>query len=1601
VDHAQAADTDQFMQDALGRDSAKYLSLNVDGEIPTWVFQQRQFSVPSQPATAESVPAGALTVAKLPLSVLKEVGNYSDESFVSLWSIDPVKQTGTLLPAASWQPAIFLRFLLRAISRPPGIPSGTQLFEIVGTPEGDRWFLDQLGLLPGPSVRAPANVQGIFLTLERKDSQGNLERTPALSEWSIARTNLTQESRPAETMGLATDAPPASLPYIVLSGDPGQEQDALRLLEMASITNSGGYYLAGATDWDHADSLVLAVLLTPRSDPDTSTRESAWLPLAANALALPSGAAPNAVRFNGLEHIEISPYTPPGTVPFGWTRAVPKDPTTHEDKFGFGTLSIVDWTATDGSGHEVPTPDAIPIISPMRALPGDHYEPPATVSSAENLSVRNNSAAMRVLAAYHMGRTSTASLDETTETHYYRGTLVCYDRTTESPWERLRDPNRRQILIKPGLRDVFGNRFDLVSAPVFQKRLFYTDPIISPTDWPGLRFGVYPEMQAGQPRLTVELLYDYKGFDPKRAQRLREIRDQLRGVAGDVTVSFLADPIVIQPKVLDIQKLIQQLDAWASGNSQSVLPLASFQCDGVVGHLAQFEPRIHIERKPDYLPTEADLPSNQTLANLIRQQLTSVTVAIALQTDAAPTTQSSSGAPERQDDFGLVAQKLQAVVASACGTQVGFLRDHVNVHEIWLVPDSLFPSAPALDVSAAWSFATPCPLRNVLGNESFQTPDFTKTTTTNPAWNKYKLALTDQVVVDQDFDELGRIAFRLLESETGDLTSLMLRVNAVTMRSLLKFREDIAKQLATFNATGQGPGFVVSLLEKPAPGDLDPAAVSRIARDAFLSDLSSFYTVSTILQLPLSKPGDRNIQTFQGKVAGGIGADQASDPNQPTFSDILLGGADPKVTVLYDLPPNAKNAADVPPLRSLTVNILHVQLPLPGALPGASPFNEGPWIELAAPVALTWKGLTDSIPVAARAFPEKPIIRTTEATLPVLNPQNPLAARPMVNGSNAALLSQWGWRFSFSLVNGIKRVDTVHVTIRYPQYQPAPTRVNVLTDTDDWTPVSLLNALVTLKLLRDNWDSAAIAGSQLAVLNSLVQSLLGYLSSSSLSNLQRFAHSTGGDLLDVFALDFQASAIAGDTRQVMQGPVNITWTPPSTDVTRVDTATLEAPAGANGNTACLTGNSPVRGYKVSLILKRNETFLGQAANKRLIYQCAPVESPLDCRPLNLWGPLVFDMTGQSLRSALQGFFGGIFHQADLSQLNVDAGISLIWTKGSMAGVTPFSILPADIKPGKGTVPELVQFVSDKCKELVGGALIRPSETDSASIRLRVKITAADKDTPSGSRTLIDAPATDFELPAKMAGPLTRSTRTAAMTNQTDDYTGLQGVESEFATALLQTVRTLISEKSDQSAGPVLFPHGVGTFELTASVEPQKISLSVKIADAGAKPAAAVLPRAALEMAPQTISDDILNYCVSLDTTDNPVMKDCNAFVKNVGSHFGVTIPDLDADGIVDSFPSAPFSKITMDPATAMLWARDGLVVAGMKKSELNPAYGTKYDHGHLAIVHATEDPAHPGYPMASWGSLGGRGKSNTSIRYSFPAAACNDHAVHFAFAATS
>jgi hypothetical protein len=123
-----------------------------------------------------------------------------------------------------------------------------------------------------------------------------------------------------------------------------EDKDALRLLQMGSITNSGGYFLRAGTDLTDAETLILTVVLKQVSDPNTESAESASLPKAANALALVPDTVADTIRFNGLEHVQVAPFVPPGVLAFGWTRTEPKTKTTDEDKFGYGTISLVEYS---------------------------------------------------------------------------------------------------------------------------------------------------------------------------------------------------------------------------------------------------------------------------------------------------------------------------------------------------------------------------------------------------------------------------------------------------------------------------------------------------------------------------------------------------------------------------------------------------------------------------------------------------------------------------------------------------------------------------------------------------------------------------------------------------------------------------------------------------------------------------------------------------------------------------------------------------------------------------------------------------------------------------------------------------------------------------------------------------------------------------------------------------------------------------------------------------------------------------------------------------------------------------------------------------------
>jgi hypothetical protein len=1358
ISRADAIESQTFMTDALGTDRAKYLTLATDSSLPTWVFGQRSFSFPN-PLPAEdtigvTVPDAAtpgatrkLTLVKLPTSARAEVSPTGD-SYVALTRFDAAGNRMVPLAHSGWQPAIMLRFKIKLAPPAPGLPAGAQIFELQGTPQGDRYFLDRLGLLDAfLSATAdpnPPDIEAVALALSHTPSG-----TPsAIAEWTIIRTNLTREARSGENaLSIASAAAAPSLPFVAISGgDADQDKDAVRLLQMISITNSGGYFLRTATAPAQADTLVLSIVLKARPDPDSKHEESTWLPRAANAVALAgaAAAAPDAIRFNGLDHVEIAPAVPPGNVLFGWTRTEPDSPTTLEDKFGYGTISLVDYAAIDGAGQQVGiySADTVVAISPSQPLDGEPFERMSPLAASGVIGAHHlhtgvvaalglrNGAAKGVLTAAAVG----------TVVRHFRASLQCYNEKTQSPYARIADQARSQVTLTPGFRDVFGNRFDAAAAPPVRRRLFYTDPLIAPAEWPGIRFAAYPGKQGGSPYLYLEMQYRF--LDPKekkdaRIKRLNEICTQLVGANADVSATFSAEPIVKGDVSLSIDVIVDQIGKWIDQENANhtadrevlVKALMPVACNGTVDDIKQCEPRLSIKRtNGGYGPADADLPDNAVLAKQIKAQVLEASSAVYLQ---AATAKVTAGTARKNDEFREVAQAFQDNVTAALKMQVGFLRDRLNQHELWCVPKAFFPTAPSAASYAGWSFATARPLSNKLSTENFTVPNFAATCTGSgpDCWHNHPIVA--QAAIDQDLDELGRVAFRLVEQESTALAAMTDRSKAAAARQLLSEREQIALTLTSFQGDG-GPGYLVPLYDKP--DGVDEAGVVRACKDEFLTDLNAFYSTDTVMQLPLTAAGSSKILTFEGKVAATFAA--GSPAPRPALSNVLIGGGDQKVTVLYDLPPGTRDVDAVARLDTVTARIHHVQLPLADGAPAdKNLFNQGPWLELVEPQQLAWKGPADSIPAADRRFPAKPVIKATETLLPWLN-----APPPKITASNAALLVRWGWRFVFGLVEPSSN-DIVHLTVRYNEPPTGgATDVVLMAVAAEWRPQSLLNSLFALKLLKDNLALVS-EPERLQIVADLASFLRQTLSAGGAMR----ALAAAARPQDHFTIKWHQTTPGADAggRAIMQGPIAIAWS--GADAA---TATVSALADATGNNALLTGTAPVRNYRAALRLLRNEHFgpvSVNAANPSLVYECAPVESPLECWARNTWSGLVFDRADHSLQQALKDFFASLLAGTNLSAIDIEVGAALKWQSGRLDAVTPFSILPTDIKPtGRGgastAADALAAFVHDKCTALLGTSI--PPDVI-PMLRLRVKL--ATLDTDASRRTLLDLNAIDFPL----------------------------------------------------------------------------------------------------------------------------------------------------------------------------------------------------------------------------------------------------------------
>jgi hypothetical protein len=565
-----------------------------------------------------------------------------------------------------------------------------------------------------------------------------------------------------------------------------QSLDSVTLLQMGSITNSGGYFLRANTTATHADTLILAVVLKARPDTGTDYQESAWLPPAANALAYTHGNAPDSIRFNGLDHITIAPASPTGSVAFGWTRTVPKSITLPEDKFGYGPISLVEYSAQDGTSVPIgPSAESCIAISPSQQPHGDPYErsrPLVLDKSVDTYSRHTGrTAAMQLLTPDQPRARSLISEEprDDVETHYYHSTLQCFE-TKQDRYTRIGDALRRQITIAPGFfRDVFGNRFRF-SGPTIQPHLFYTDKLTSPGEWPGMRFAIHPGTQNGKPCLFLEGSYrfveptpenptpddliDYQQRKQTRLDALNEILIQLRGVDGNVAIGLSAAPLVkgdlpLASSVFQdfIKKSIVGETAAGPAGVPTRLPMdmIPIPCLGTVDKRAKFEPRLTVYRNnPNYGPSDTDLPSpsDGVPALQIKSQIMSASSLVALQTKTSlPATaielrnwadSRSDPANDRGSEFRKVAEAFDQEFSATFATRFGFLRNRLNQHELWLFPNVMFPTALDHD----WSFATARPLQNTLGTETFLVPDFTeRCTSTKPGdcWGNYPLRDTN------------------------------------------------------------------------------------------------------------------------------------------------------------------------------------------------------------------------------------------------------------------------------------------------------------------------------------------------------------------------------------------------------------------------------------------------------------------------------------------------------------------------------------------------------------------------------------------------------------------------------------------------------------------------------------------------------------------------------------------------------------------------------------------------------------------------------------------------------------------------------------------
>jgi hypothetical protein len=227
---------------------------------------------------------------------------------------------------------------------------------------------------------------------------------------------------------------------------------------------------------------------------------------------------------------------------------------------------------------------------------------------------------------------------------------------------------------------------------------------------------------------------------------------------------------------------------------------------------------------------------------------------------------------------------------------------------------------------------------------------------------------------------------------------------------------------------------------------------------------------------------------------------------------------------------------------------------------------------------------------------------------------------------------------------------------------------------------------------------------------------------------------------DHFRIKPNSTAPGADAggRTIMKGPIGITW---DAGNPKKLIATVTALADSKGNEAFLTGALAVRNHRIILKLTRNETFgsTQAKANSALIYECAPVESPICWTDIKWPGPLEYQSAGRPLHDALKELFDGLLRGVDLSEMKIDFTYAHTWQSGKLNVANPFSVRAPDIKPPLKTSAEFAQFISEKHLALLGAT--EPPDVKSAH-QLHIKLSTLD-DTSTTSRVLLNIDEIEF------------------------------------------------------------------------------------------------------------------------------------------------------------------------------------------------------------------------------------------------------------------